>query len=423
MKTLIVFILFVGRLAYSQQHLPQAAEGWQKQESGTQENLKWVRFFSHTNGWAVGEQGNAYRTTNAGEQWILHIPPAGYEFQYFMNETTAFANGTSPDQLHSTIIRTTDMGQSWSEPDSYDRELTAHPDMANIGDTVFQLNDQNFLRSFDGGKSWGKTFSAISYETSCTFTDGKKGYAVGLKIPSSHGSNQYGGFAFTTNSGGEWHAVESLLGHDLFDICAVGNKLFTVGTEELLAYSTSAGAFWDKIPPIDNTNQVYKSITFSDPRNGTVVGSGGYVLRTTDGGITWNRQQSNVGQWLLSVSFVDSVTGWAVGNSGTIIHTSNGGQSSVLPQLPGLETIPSQVFPQPNSGIMNLSFVLPSPQHITLEIFSVSGSMIQKVIDSEYRTAGEHTIPIQLPQLASGQYSYRIRTSTYQSVGYFTIVK
>lgn len=65
-------------------------------------------------------------------------------------------------------------------------------------------------------------------------------------------------------------------------------------------------------------------ISAIDENNAWVVGGGGSILHTTDGGYTWQEQVSNVNISLLGVDFTDLLNGWAVGK-GTIIHTENGG--------------------------------------------------------------------------------------------------
>ncbi len=423
MKILFVFIsVLLLDLAHVHDALSQEKIGWYKQESGTTEDLRSIQFFSPTNGWICGWQGNAYRTTDGGEHWTLFMPPLKYEYQYFMDEFTAFANGTTTDEKHSTIIRTTDMGQTWSEPDSYERELTAHPDMMHIRDTVFQLNDQNFLRSIDSGKTWEKFFSALSYSTTFAFTDSKNGVAAGQKIGSCQGPQQYGGFAFTQNGGEYWHPVETRLGHNLYDIFPIRGKLFVVGSEELIAVSTNKGVSWEKIPTIDNTNQVYKAITFSDDRNGTVVGSGGYVLRTTDGGMSWNRQESKVGQWLLSVTFVDSLRGWAVGNYGTIIHTTDAGKSWVQQYLPDPEWLNSYVSPQPFATKTTISYELPKAVRVTVRIYDGLGKELQTFSEPGVQDAGMHSVEFDGSAFSHEVFYYRIEAYPYVGTGKFSKV-
>jgi photosystem II stability/assembly factor-like uncharacterized protein len=56
-----------------------------------------------------------------------------------------------------------------------------------------------------------------------------------------------------------------------------------------------------------------------------VVGSGGAILRTDDGGERWEPQNSRVAASLLGVSAVDDDVCLAVGEEGIILGTENGG--------------------------------------------------------------------------------------------------
>jgi len=64
----------------------------------------------------------------------------------------------------------------------------------------------------------------------------------------------------------------------------------------------------------------WRTFSFTDANNGTAVGDGGTVLRTTNGGNTWINQTSGTTNTLLGVSFTDANNGTAVGNSGTILE-------------------------------------------------------------------------------------------------------
>ena len=55
------------------------------------------------------------------------------------------------------------------------------------------------------------------------------------------------------------------------------------------------------------------------------VGTGGTIIRTTDGGVTWTPQTSGTTAWLLGVSFSDRSAGTTVGSGGTILRTTDGG--------------------------------------------------------------------------------------------------
>jgi photosystem II stability/assembly factor-like uncharacterized protein len=66
-----------------------------------------------------------------------------------------------------------------------------------------------------------------------------------------------------------------------------------------------------------------------------VVGEGGTILITVNGGSAWTVQASGIGDNLNSVYFTSNSTGWAVGNNGAILATSNSG-STWSPQTSGL---------------------------------------------------------------------------------------
>ncbi len=67
------------------------------------------------------------------------------------------------------------------------------------------------------------------------------------------------------------------------------------------------------------------SVQFVDANTGWAVGDGGTIVKTTDGGASWNSQNSGATTRLSCVQFVDANTGWAVGDGGTIVKTTDGG--------------------------------------------------------------------------------------------------
>jgi len=59
--------------------------------------------------------------------------------------------------------------------------------------------------------------------------------------------------------------------------------------------------------PYLNDNNL-KSTSFISPMEGWVVGENGTILRTTDGGNTWAKQESGTNVDLFDVSFTDPNT-------------------------------------------------------------------------------------------------------------------
>lgn len=94
------------------------------------------------------------------------------------------------------------------------------------------------------------------------------------------------------------------------------------------------------------------ALQFVDANNGWAVGDRGVIWHTSDGGTTWQQQQSTITCNLTGVFFIDAKRGWAVGGEsrplqattrGAILRTEDGGANwralpqSVLPRLAGVK--------------------------------------------------------------------------------------
>jgi len=66
-----------------------------------------------------------------------------------------------------------------------------------------------------------------------------------------------------------------------------------------------------------------------DANTAWVVGASSTILKTTNGGDTWEFQQSGTSGNLTSVSAVDAYTAWVADGTGTILKTANGGATWV----------------------------------------------------------------------------------------------
>jgi photosystem II stability/assembly factor-like uncharacterized protein len=86
----------------------------------------------------------------------------------------------------------------------------------------------------------------------------------------------------------------------------------------------------EMIPLADRT--IYATDRFYDvqalsPDRAVVVGYGGKIVETTDGGRTWTARQSPSDLALYSLHFVDEQVGWISGQDGLILHTADGGKT------------------------------------------------------------------------------------------------
>jgi len=82
---------------------------------------------------------------------------------------------------------------------------------------------------------------------------------------------------------------------------------------------------WNWQNPLPQGNRLH-DIQFPENNTGYAVGENGTVMKSTDGGITWEEQNTGNVASLTSLSFINAEIGFACGNSGTIIKTTNGGE-------------------------------------------------------------------------------------------------
>jgi photosystem II stability/assembly factor-like uncharacterized protein len=95
-----------------------------------------------------------------------------------------------------------------------------------------------------------------------------------------------------------------------------------------LLKTTDGGLTWQRIAlKTDATNALLVRSVFIDSQTGWVFGESGCVLITRDGGAHWARQGAPTKYLLLGGAFVDDAHGWLVGAGGTILQTIDGGVS------------------------------------------------------------------------------------------------
>ncbi|MDP1621874.1 MAG: YCF48-related protein [Bacteroidales bacterium] len=89
---------------------------------------------------------------------------------------------------------------------------------------------------------------------------------------------------------------------------------------------TAQTSDWQWQNPLPQGNHLAEIHVF-DENTAIAVGNIGTIIKTTNGGISWDMQESNTQEYLNSVFFIDNNTGWAVGNNKVLLKTTDGGTS------------------------------------------------------------------------------------------------
>jgi len=126
--------------------------------------------------------------------------------------------------------------------------------------------------------------------------------------------------SFTQNGGTTWRASE--LSFRPLNITSNGSSLWVCGTDETIAVSTDSGSHWQIKHQTSNGNLLL-NIAFATDTFGYAAGTGGLLLTTEDGGLTWT-PHSTGSDVVLQISLADSQHG-IIRTPGSLLFTADGG--------------------------------------------------------------------------------------------------
>lgn len=134
----------------------------------------------------------------------------------------------------------------------------------------------------------------------------------------------------TSDGGANWRVVSQKA-----EISQVGIQFHKPGTGWTYGGTADSGAVllrWEQFKParvkMPASTRFFYDMELNDTENGWLVGSGSQLLRTRDGGRTWNYQSVNIESGMIyKIDFVDQMHGWLISQLGEIYRTQNGGES------------------------------------------------------------------------------------------------
>jgi photosystem II stability/assembly factor-like uncharacterized protein len=292
--------------------------GWLAQTSNATEDLQGV-FFDPPGrlGWAVGKGGVVLATGDAGATWTRRTPTTfDLNGVWFTSATRGWVVGAS-----GTVLLTVNGGLAWTRLANTATGAELRGVSFASADTGWAVGAGGLLMTtFDGGATWLKSFVGGTTLNEVRFV-GADGWAAG-EGGVLVGSHDRGRTWFLVQPAVTTQALRGLWRWSADRAVAVGvggAVARTVVTADSVAWTLdTAGA-----------SNTLESVCFPAAPLGYAAGwnaSGGLVLRSGDGGATWNPQVVSSQFHLNAVYFVDALRGWAVGENGTIRHTASGGE-------------------------------------------------------------------------------------------------
>lgn len=259
-------------------HSPDKGVTWEPQDSGGEEALYSVDFVDEKHGWIVGRRGLVLHTADGGVTWQTQ------------------KSGTTEPILAVDFV---DLKHGWA-----------------VGNFALILHTK------DGGQTWapqslGPDEDAVLNGVS--FVSPTEGWLAG----------EFGTIAHTTDGGTSWKRQDTGVERALFGLSFRNDHDgIAVGSAGTILITTDGGATWKKhaFKLRDPLLDVHFGETFS-----WACGRGGYLVKRRDDG-TFEAVHVGVYVWLAAVAFAPDGTGLAVGRAGTILRTADGGNTwNVLP--------------------------------------------------------------------------------------------
>jgi photosystem II stability/assembly factor-like uncharacterized protein len=115
----------------------------------------------------------------------------------------------------------------------------------------------------------------------------------------------------------------------------------------LITRGLSAQVYWNPVPS-PTSAQLYRC-EFTDTLNGWACGDSGTVVHTSDGGLNWSKQATNINYFIDDISFSNERLGWGIATDyiyykSYVLKTTNGGTVWNSFQYPDTTVILSTVY-------------------------------------------------------------------------------
>ena len=218
-----------------------------------------------------------------------------------------------------TIVLSTDTGLNWMNINSGTQEdlyTVAFPDV-NYG--FIGGSNGLILKTTNGGFTWSKENSNVFTDfTSSYFLSRFEGYLIGYNTLLKY-------------NGSTWTELETGFANARFeDIVFVDSQTgFICGTDfqskAFLIKTTDGGNSWNKVQ-IPQLSGQPTALDFNGKQKGWLITTSGELIRTTDGGLNWSLSFVTSNR-ILDINFKTDDYGVIVGEKGTVLVSADSGKS------------------------------------------------------------------------------------------------
>ena len=465
-------------------HTSDGGKNWDHQTTGTSAVLRKIRFADNLNGWAVGDSGKMIHTTNGGNSWVTQNTLANMSITMLsvVNSQKVWAAGTWGSTQQTIFLHTTNAGNSWNTI-AFSLLPGEHlSDMLFLEDNIGWCSTWQYDSPFSGGyvyvtnnsgQNWSRKMLSIEPQYGVFFTDENYGWSLG-----------YASICRTTNGGISWSNSGTFSNMHFSDAYFIDHSTGWIFEDVYYAgYFNHCRIHFSYDSGINLTLQStlatgYRIYDFDvvERRIGwaavvTSMGTGGYLLHTTNGGgvfpsppslifpidgsavnidtvsFSWSVSSPNVTGYKLTLStdslyvsqidtFVTSTSAkllnllpdqkyfWKVKALNSLGYGAYSKSNSFITNLTAIgnevilpkEFSLSQNYPNPFNPSTKISWQSPVGSWQTLKVYDILGNEVATLVNEE-KAAGSYTVEFNpessIKHPASGVYFYRLQAGDY----------
>jgi len=407
-----------------------------------------IKFKNDSLGLFMGDHSTILKTVDAGETWEIkgleteiHIR----DFQ-FVGDSIIYAVGDhifgSLESLTSKLIKSQDNGETWDSLISFPgKQLYSLSFFDN--DTGMLAGYDAIYRTVDAGVTWDTVWSKtqLGFQfgeiKQLTFPTSQIGYAIGIGLYQNWPFNK---FLLKSNDAGlTWEPIKTFQ-DPLASIYFLNQDTGFIGTEgdissSIILKTTDGGYTWDETQ-VDQFSNSVNSIHFTSNMTGFAAGSppafidqtSFFISKTIDGGETWEIFDT-IGIPLHSIYFINDTIGFVSGDF-NLIMKSNGNINGLPEDYPWhLVGLPFgidenkhsnsriKIYPNPTDGHLFVQNLDLNKEIKSISLINLSGQTIY----SKNPDINNELIQLDLSNIKSGMYF--IKTVYNDKIEFMKIIK
>jgi photosystem II stability/assembly factor-like uncharacterized protein len=359
----------------------------------------------------VGVKSTIYGTTNGGANWFQSNLGANYFLGDLLTQgenlfASAYLFNNTQDTIVSAVVfRSTNNGINWTP-------LTSIP-MAH-GDPIHGVDVKLGLHFINTDTAYLGTAKGV-FKT----VNGGLNFAPLPASPSSPRVVVAGSNSVST-SNTFFVGVDNGNDLEIFRSIDAGNTFSLVSS---IPDPNDSKQFSDiSCPP--NTDKIFLTISNSTASENLTQDTSVYY--SSNGGANWVYQSLPItDKQISSVDFINSNTGYLTGSGGTILKTTNGGTTvGIIPisnEVPGQYKL-FQNYPNPFNPVTKIKFEILKSGIVSLKVYDFLGREVSQLVN-ENLAPGTYVSAFDAGKLSSGIYFYTLRTGDFTETKKMTLLK